>query len=392
MMMRSILWSFTLALVVSTSLSVFAKKKEVNRGDEMEEADNLGIAERLLGDGFADRAEAVLQEVDPSDPTLDQKRFWRARGLAAMRLGKYIEAAAHLELAILQGDTAPRIYLLRAQCQAQAEQFQAAARTLERAPEGVRKFPESFILQAQVLWKLGRKNDAFLALQGGYEKFPDNRQLERQRLFLMVEMGLYQAAVEAARSLFEADKATEDDRIAVAKALAKAKQYDRAVQMLEEALLRFPESDNIRVELAATYYGLNRPTSAAEVLRPLGWVNSERAYQAAELYNKARVLTRAVQMNARVEDQKKKLKQRIGILLKRERYEELASLYPRIARLGLLEDDSIRYAIAYCFFKTKDFEHTERLLASITDADLFRKGVELRNAIETCKQAQWKCD
>jgi hypothetical protein len=62
-----------------------------------------------------------------------------------------------------------------------------------------------------------------------------------------------------------------------------------------------------------------------------------------------------------------------------------------LTRLGLLDDEDIRYALAYAYFKTGDFEATERQLQQLTRPDLFRKAAELRSAIQDCAEDTWQC-
>jgi predicted Zn-dependent protease len=369
-----------------------AEERPVPKGDTMEETDNLSVATLLVQDGFLDRAAAVLEGLDPAAETLDQKRYWRLRGLVEMRRQNLKAAAEHFELAILEGDAEPRLYLLLAQCQVASEQARAAARTLDKAPAGIAAMPESFLVRAQAQWALGASSAAFLALEEGHQRFPDDERVARQRMFMLVQLGLHQAAVEAGRALFARGGERPEDYLALAEALRKAGQGPRAILLLEEATLRFGDDPELRTQLAATYLGEERPVAAAEVLRPLAFEGGARAFQAAELYKRGGLLGRALRMNERVADQPAKLRQRLGILIEEERYEGAAALMPRVARLGLLEDEAIAYAMAYAFFKTKDFQQAEELLGSLADPELFKKGIELRRAMDACRQAEWTCD
>ena len=62
-----------------------------------------------------------------------------------------------------------------------------------------------------------------------------------------------------------------------------------------------------------------------------------------------------------------------------------------LRRVGLMEDEDLRYALAYALFKTGDFDGAERHLAALTRPDLFRKAAELRSAIQDCAEDSWKC-
>ena len=62
-----------------------------------------------------------------------------------------------------------------------------------------------------------------------------------------------------------------------------------------------------------------------------------------------------------------------------------------LRRVGLLDDEDLRYALAYAYFKNGDFEATERQLQQLTRPDLFRKAAELRSAIQDCAEDTWQC-
>lgn len=378
---------------LGASLSVEAKKKDDKplKGDDFEQTDNVAIARMLFSDGFYDRAAATLDEVDPEDEAVEASEFWLLRGLVAMRRGRAAEAAEYFGEAIEAGNTEPKVWLLRAQTQVQSQDFDAAAQTFEEAPDMVYTFPEAFVLRAQVLYKLERIHDSFEVLDAGFRVYPENEDLERQRLLVLIELGLFQRAREAARSFFERRDTKPQDWIALAQAMSESGQSERAALLLEEANFRFPGNADVRAQLAATYLDQERPVTAAEVLRPLAWVDPEKSIFAAELYKRGGQYERAIRMNQRAENQKEKFRQRLAILLDQEKFELAANLYPRLARLGLLNEQPIVYALAFAFFQTREFDKAEQLLSQLTDPELFRQGIAIRQAIEGCRQDPTKC-
>ena len=71
-----------------------------------------------------------------------------------------------------------------------------------------------------------------------------------------------------------------------------------------------------------------------------------------------------------------------AILLERDELEQAAALAPRLSRLGLLEDDDVRYALAYAHFRTGELDLAEEELKGITKRELFSRATDLRKAIE----------
>ena len=113
--------------------------------------------------------------------------------------------------------------------------------------------------------------------------------------------------------------------------------------------------------------------------------------EAAELYRRAGRTSRALMLNGQIRDQSVKLKQRLAILLELQRFEQAASMDEDLVRIGLLEDEDIRYALAYAVFKTGDFDGAEFHLQKLSRPDLFRKAAELRRAMADCSEEPWQC-
>ena len=130
--------------------------------------------------------------------------------------------------------------------------------------------------------------------------------------------------------------------------------------------------------------------SAAMLYERVARTEPERLVEAAELYRRAGRLDRALFINARVSDQQAKMRQRLQILLQMERYTSVAAMEVRLSRLGLLDDEQIRYALAYGYFELRDFEAAERHIRRL-DGDLYKNGIELRRAMAACNEAGWQC-
>jgi hypothetical protein len=145
------------------------------------------------------------------------------------------------------------------------------------------------------------------------------------------------------------------------------------------------------LRLALCYVGDGKPLAAAQLVHRASYIDPKLRVEAAELYRRARKLTMALLVNAQVLDQRKKLRQRLGLLIEARRFEEAAALELRLSRLGLLKDQQLVYALAYSFFRIGRFRKSERWLKQVTDPGLFRKAVELRRSMATCESQGWMC-
>ncbi|MCB1602738.1 MAG: hypothetical protein KDI66_22170, partial [Xanthomonadales bacterium] len=84
-------------------------------------------------------------------------------------------------------------------------------------------------------------------------------------------------------------------------------------------------------------------------------------------------------------------KQRLGILIELGRFAEVRGMELALTRTRLLEDEDVRYALAYALFKEGDFAAAEAHLTKLTKPDLFRKATELRQSMQDCAAERWRC-
>jgi Flp pilus assembly protein TadD len=349
------------------------------------------LAARMIHDGHFGRALTVLAEVDTDDPGLDRARFYTLRGLSHSEQKDYQKARADFSLAIKAGqkDPAVRVYLAQA-CFA-LDDFEGTLTALKSADKAAREQPAVLLMRAEAAWNLGRKQLAMDALSLGAKRFPARVEFQRLQIFRLIEMGLYQAAVGVSDRYLKRSETSAADYVAVGEALRAANAYRRAQQVMELARLRFPKDENVVVQLAHSYLADGRKFTSAMLFEEASRLNPKYTFEAAELYKEAGLLHRAMWLNSRVADQSAKSKQRLSLLLEGQEYEAIVSMEPKLSRLGLLSDASIRYAVAYSLYKTGRLEQAEGQLKAITDPEHFESALQLRKAIASCAEAGWEC-
>lgn len=357
-----------------------------------DEVDHLAIAARLIRDGHHDRAETVLRKVDPKKAGLDMAKYHTLLGLAQLELKQYGPAATSLKEAIDNGQSDPVVYSYLAQAHFGLERYDGVIFALDKAGEAGRKAPGLFMMRARSHWEIGQPKQAVDALVAGKAAFPDAVDLDRARLSFLIELGLFQEVASVGAAYLSRPDATADDYSVVAEGLRRSKQLGQAKELLEAARLRFPDNHRLTVLLAHTYLDSEQPLVAAMLFEDAARFDPALALEAAELYLKAGRVQRAMTLNARVGDQKAKIKQRLSILLELERYEEVAAMEARAGRLGLLSDQNIRYALAYSHFKTAQYDRAEAQLKYINDPKLFEQAMGLRRAMQNCREAGWRCN
>lgn len=349
---------------------------------DAEQVDHLGLAALLIKDGHALRADAVLDEVDLQQEGLDLGRYWTLRGLVAFRRPDYPRAREAFTQALALPGASPSLRLYLAQSHYALQDFGAALSELEGCPTVWADVADVHRLRVDAHWRSEDRVGAFAALEVAEERFPTDPSFAKIRLLYLLELGLYGEASEAGRAYVERAGQSLSAYLAWGEALRRSRRHDEAAEVLEDARLRYPGEAKPLIALAHAHLGGGRPLAAGFVMEEASRLQPELASESAELYRRGGDLVRALFLNAQLEDQAIKTRQRLSILLEREDLEQATALAPRLSRLGLLEDDDVRYALSYAYFRSGELELAEGTLKGITTSELFSRATELRKAIE----------
>jgi tetratricopeptide (TPR) repeat protein len=312
-------------------------------------------------------------------------------GLVALKKQLYNEAASSFEAAIAAGNTDPLVFVNLGRARFGSKDYGAAIKALERAGKAGEAQPNAALLKSRAYWEVGKPGQALEVLGRGNRRFPANVEFARLEVLYLIKLGLFQELARRRATFLGRGDIAATDLAAIGEALRKSGRLDEAAQTLEAARLRFPESQELSVALARVLLDRGRTLSAAMLLERVARDEPKFLIEAAELYRRAGRLDRALFLNQQIVDQTVKIKQRLQILLEMERFEMIAAMDARLSRLGLLDDQQIRYALAYGFFMVRDFASAEKHIKQIDDPDLFTKGIELRKAMEDCKTSDWRC-
>lgn len=353
--------------------------------------DFLELAAIMLKDGHNDRALLALQSVDLENKKTDLARFYTLQGLAFMGLNDLEAAKDSLLQAVKNGQKDQAIYIYLAQTHFGLKNYKQAIDAINKAGNLVSKDAAMISLKAESHWHLKNAEAAINALNEGQNAFPGDFRFIKRKVFYFVELGLYQEAVRLGREFLHRSKAAAADYIALGNALRLSKEYQEALNILEVARLQFPHDEMVAKLLAHTYLDQGKLNAAAFILEQAALLNPDLQAEAAELYRRAGRFHKALTLNESIRDQKVKLKQRLSILLALKQFERAANMESSLYRTGLLEDQDIRYALAYALFSSRRFPAASKHLDHLTNAELFRKGTELRRLMEVCKNEPWQC-
>ncbi len=380
-------------LLLILSLPVMAKEKDV---------DYLSLAAILIKDGHYDRAEAALMKLEiaqeankaqgnDEEVIEDKARFYTLKGLVQLKKQDFVNAKASFQSAIQAGQTELVVYVYLAQAAYGDKDYRTTLDAIANAGEQAKSVKGLYTIKAQSHWKLDEKNSAWNALQAGLDQFPDEAVFLRQQIFFLLELKLYQDAIVIGNKYLSRAEAVVEDYLAIGSSLRKSHEAEKSISILEKAKLIYPDDTRVVVELAHAYLDSDKVVVAAELFQHVASLDTEYMSEAAELFRRAGKLGRALNLNAQVRDKAKKLKQRLAILLEYEDFELAAAMDKPLNRIGLLEDEDIRYATAYSLFKAGQFDEASEQLSFIKRPDLFRKSTELRKVMQNCESAAWSC-
>lgn len=360
-----------------------------------DEVDHLELAALLVKDAEYARALEVLAQVDPQARGVDLVKYHTLQGLVALSgtPSRPDDAIVAFQASIAAGQSEPSIYLFLAQAQFGQQRYTEVLQTLElpQVQDSFASLASIDLMRAQANWLLQRHQPALAALAVGQRKFPANTAFARREVFYLMELGLFQEAAARGRSYLAAGDGKLEDYLEIGAALRRARQLEEAIAFLETARLRFADDERVVKALAATHLEYGRPLVAAEMTYTAALRNPALLVEAAELFHRAGHPARALQLNTRIADQPAKLRQRLGILVELGRYAEVAGMEAALLRAGLADDQEVRYALAYAWFKQADFGAVERNLQVLTKPELFRKATELRKLMADCAGERWKC-
>lgn len=378
-------------IVVIVLISGYFQSSALAKEEKPQSDDFIELAAIMLKDGHYDRALLALQSVNLDDEKTDLARFYTLQGLAYMNLNDFDASKDSFQAAIKHGQKDPLIYAYLAQIHFSLKDYQSVLNVIDKAGEHKSKNPALTSIQAQSYWYLQKTVQAVETLNKGYQLFPSDYRFLKLKVFYFVQLQLYQEAANLGREYLSRSKAQAEEYIAIGNALRLSREFPEALKIMEIARLKFPDNEVVAKLLAHIYLDQGMLNAAAHILEQAARINSELLSEAAEIYRRAGRLHKALMLNSGINDQKVKLKQRLSILLALKQYDQAAGMEASLYRVGLFDDQSIRYALAYAQFSSGRFQQASKHLDFLTEPELFKKGIELRRLMDICKEEPWKC-
>lgn len=405
-----------------------------NQKDQI--VNHIDIATILFYDGNYDKALEELQRAKDSHTDIDWIKYYSMRGMIFLKEEKYTQAIYALQKAIvatkekvyapptrlkdkkevlftlfsntnttqrpqkevanfnpekLRREKIEELYIYLSQAFYKDKQYIYAAESLDLAGERGRENASLFAFRAECYWKAGQKASAIDALSKGSILFPKDTTLLKQKFYYFAELKLYQASIDVAKAYMKKVPASTQEYISLAQMLASGSELTEAIKVLEEAKMIFPTSAKVHVLLGHYYKQKDMSYITAHLFEQGAQYDRKYLKEAAEMFRRRGELSRALYLNSMMNDSAEKTKQKVAIFVTISEFEKIIGLKDALLRYGLLEDENMRYALAYAYYIAKDYEKAEEHLKKLQDDALFAKATVIRKNIEKCKINPMEC-
>jgi tetratricopeptide (TPR) repeat protein len=416
----------SIVLFLSLVLPVHAQDTE-----ESAEVDHLALANLMVYDGRLDKAEAELSKVDKTSETFDAAKYYTIKGVLASKREVYEKAAENYLKALdatkaktfeppkverkkkylfslgadeeeekpgpsfnaekVKKEKVEKLHMQLSQAYYKLEEYADTVKHLDLAGDRGKERAALFAIRAECYWKMKKADNAVHALNRGLELFPEDALLVKQKYHYFAELGLYQAAIENAKKYMAVIDAEANEYILLAQLLMEAGQEDEAAKILELARGKFPQNPKIDMLLGHVYMEKDMNFTAARLFKEAAYNDEKYLKDAVEMYRRIEDFSHAIYLNTQMGDKIEKLRQKVAIYLDRGEFEKVIGLEDGLERYSLLDDDNLRYALAYSYYMAKDYPKAEMHVKKIQDNDLFAKGTVILENIEKCRQNSTEC-
>ncbi|HIP20184.1 MAG TPA: hypothetical protein EYG70_03575 [Sulfurimonas sp.] len=376
----------TILLTLFLSTALFAVDK--NNKDDV---DYVVLATLLMKDGYYNRANQALKNVDITQEDLDKAQFFTLKGLIQLKLHEYQASNTSFLLAIKNGQKEKSVYLYIAQNYFKLKLYARAIEALENANELVNEKPKLMALKAECFYRLHDYNNALITLKEVNLLHPEYYDAYKQRFAYYISLELYQSALDDANIYLENADTNEKVTISFISALRKAKETHKATVLAEEAHLKYDKNVIITILLANLYIDINMIESAATLFDEASLQDNKYIKDSSEMFRRAKDFVQAIYKNSQILDTKEKYKQKVAIYLEFSQYERVIATESALIRNDLLKDENLVYALAFSYYKVGEFDQSEKYLKKITQNNLFTKSIELRKNMDKCKNNHWEC-
>ena len=417
-------------IYILLTMSIFAASSFAK--EDVNAVDHLAMATMMIYDAKYDKAKEELKLVDTNSPLYDGAKFYTVSGVLASKLNNHKSAIINYKKAIeatktkefkapksvtkekylfsigssqeetkssepkydgeaIRADKISQLYMYLSQSYYKIKDYKNTVISLDKAGKRGKDRAALYTLRAECYWKLKEHANAIEALSAGSSKFPEDTRLLKQKFYYYADLKLYQAAIEASKAYMAQAGSGASEYIALAQILIGANEVNQAITLLEEAKLKYPKEPKVGILLGHMYLKKDMKNTTAHLFESSANYDKKYLKDAIEMNRRAKRLPHAIYLNAHNHDKVEQVKQKVAIYLDRAEYRKVIGLKNALKRYKLLDDENMRYALAYAYYMAGDYDMAEEHLKRINDSELFSKATLIRKNIEKCKNDSMEC-
>jgi tetratricopeptide (TPR) repeat protein len=394
------------------------------------QVDHLSIASLLIYDGEYEKAKSELHLADKSSHDFDKAKYHTIYGVLHSKKDNYKEAVESYKKAIdatkrkvfkapistqkekylftiasddekkqapkfdakkVKKEKLEKLYMYLSQSYFKISEFEKTAKSLDLAGDRGRERASLFALRAECYWKIKQYSNAVDALNRGSKLFPNDTTLLKQKFYYFADLGLFQESIKNAKLYMQKTDGGVQEYIVLAQLLLESKQINEAVKILEIAKMKFSDDAKAQIVLGYLYLKKDMQHTTAYMFKSAAYRDGFYMKEAVEMHRRIKDYPHAIFLNSQIKDKIEKLKQKLSIHIDRGEFEKVIGLSDALKRYNMLRDDNIRYALAYSYYMSKDYDQAEQNLKRIRDDELFKKVTIIRTNIEKCRNDAMEC-
>jgi tetratricopeptide (TPR) repeat protein len=378
----------TLFFILTTT--IYAEQNDAEKKSQ-DEVDFMALATLLIKDGYYQRANTTLDSVNTQEKDFDSSYYYTLRGLVAFHLKHFDQSIQYFNLSLNAGNQDKQLFIYLTQVYYLQKKYQNALDSLMLSGDLSDSSVQLLKLKIDCYWHLNEPEQAIKTLTVAYQKFPQQHDFLKQSFFYFVKLNLFQSAITMAESYLKVSDPDANTYIAMASALRKSTEFNKAIIFLEKAHLKYSTNAKLIALLAHLYIDVGKIYSAANLFQKAAIYKTRYLSESGEMYRRSKDFVLALYLNSQMLDKKQKLKQKMAIFLEFSQFDRAVAMEQDLQRSGLIKDENIRYALAYAYYKTENFKHSERHLKKLVSNEFFRKAIELRKSMVACNNDVWSC-
>lgn len=357
---------------------------------EAGEVDHVALAQILIKDGYYQRAQRTLNKIKEDGEESQKALVESLWGMIELHHKHYDKAIDRFLKSQRMGLKSTEIYLYLAEAYLQINHLEKAEINLKLLHAEFKQKLPYHLLKAEILWRQKQKLKAWIVLDQAQALGLSRLIIDKKRFSYLLDEQLYLAATDLAHKTLS-QQGSFQEVLAMASQLRQHQQYQSALGLLQILSFLRPDKEMVALEMAQNYLALSQSFSAALILETAAKHNISLSFEASEILRQVGKSYRARFLNMTTEDPAKRLKQKLALYLEEDDYLSLKYMIPQLQKTQLLEDQEIRYAVAYSLFRIGDFEKSNEYLNAIDKDGLFEKSIELKREIQNCQNEDWAC-